>query len=70
MGRKTENEVLLDLPAWSDENTENAVIMTLFLIQLSFKTFVETFKGYWFSYAAQIYGWQKKFGALIAKYIK
>jgi hypothetical protein len=70
MGIQGANEILLDLPTWSSENTENAVIMTLFLIQLSFKTFVETFKGYWLSYAAQIYEWQKEFDKLIVKYIK
>jgi len=70
MGKQGENEVLLDLPTLTSENAENAVVMTLFLIQGTFKTFVETFRGYWDHYADQIYEWQVRFNKLIAKYVR
>jgi hypothetical protein len=70
MGKKDNEELLLELPTFSDENAENAITMMLFLIQLSFKTFVETFRGYWLSHTFEIYEWQMKFNRIVQKYVR
>ena len=55
------NEFLLDLPVFVGENTDNSLKVMLYLIQYSFKTFVETFKLYLDVYTAdQLTEWQKK----------
>jgi hypothetical protein len=69
MGMKDSKELLLDLPTFSSYNSEHAVVIMLFLTQLSLKTFVESFIGYWSDHALQIYEWQEKFNKLIVKYI-
>jgi hypothetical protein len=46
MGKKGEQEVLVDLPTLSGENASEVMKLTLYLFQLSIKTFYDTFKPF------------------------
>lgn len=70
MGMEGSNEVLLDLPVFVGENTDNSLKVMLYLILYSFKTFVETFKPYMDVYTAdQLVEWQEKYNKIMPKYM-
>ena len=46
MGKRGEQEVLVDLPTLSGENASEVLKLTLYMFQLSIKTFYDTFKPY------------------------
>lgn len=69
MATQGENEILLPLPVFMDVNTEIVMGMTLYLTQLSFKTFVETFKDYTVGFDTQLAEWQSGFNKLIIKFV-
>jgi hypothetical protein len=69
MGQQKENEILMDLPVFVIDNAIESIKITLYLIQLSFKTFVETFKDYTSGFADQLEKWQDGFNKLIVKYV-
>ena len=69
MATQGENEILLPLPVFVDVNTEIVMGMTLYLTQLSFKTFVETFKDYTVGFDTQLAEWQSGFNKLIIKFV-
>jgi hypothetical protein len=56
------------MPRFLLNNTEKAVGITLYLTQLSLKTFVETFKDYVGGFADQLKEWQDSYNKLIVKY--
>jgi hypothetical protein len=68
MGEKGEGEFILNIPAFSTTNSETGIGVTLFLMQVSFKSFVETFKGYLARFAYQLEEWQDNFNRLIPRF--
>ncbi len=70
MGTQGSSEVLLGLPTFVAENTDNSLKIMLYLMQFSFKTFVETFKPYVDVYNADmLHDWQEKFNKVMPKYM-
>lgn len=69
VGQRGEIEIILNMPRFLLNNAEKAVGITLYLTQLSFKTFVETFKDYVGGFADQLKEWQDNYNQLIVKYI-
>lgn len=67
-GQRGESEITLNMPRFLWNNTYNAIVITLYLTQLSFKTFVETFKDYVGGFAHQLKEWQDNYNKLIVKY--
>jgi len=68
VGRRGESEIILNMPRFLLNNAEKAVGITLYLTQLSFKTFYETFKDYAGGFADQMKEWQDNFNKLIVRY--
>jgi hypothetical protein len=68
IGKLGEVEIILNMPRFQEKNAETAVGMSLFLMQTSFKGFVETFKGYLAGFAYQLQEWQDNFNKLILKF--
>lgn len=68
MGQVGEVGVIQNMPLFSSQNCENATGMVLFLMQMSFKTFVETFKGYLAGFACQLEEWQNRFNKTMLKF--
>ena len=56
------------MPHFQEKNAETAVGILLFLMQSTFKPFVETFKGYLGGFAYQLEEWQNNFNKLILRY--
>jgi len=70
MGIQGSNEVLLDLPVFLGENTDNSLKVMLYLILYLFKTFVETFNIYIDVYTTdQLTEWQEKYNKIMPKYM-
>ena len=67
-GQRGESEIILNMPRFLWNNTYNAIGITLYLRQLSFKTFVETFKDYVGGFAHQLKEWQDNYNKLIVRY--
>lgn len=67
-GQRGESEIILNMPRFLWKNTDKAIGITLYLMQLSFKTFVETFKDYVGSFAHQLKVWQDNYNKLIVRY--
>ncbi len=73
MGMQETKEVLLASPALVAENADGAMKITLYLIQLSFKTFVETFRDYLNdnpNTLAQLSEWQGNYNRFMTKYMQ
>ena len=70
MGSKGNEEVLLDLPTLTGYNTEESMKIMLYMIQLSFKTFYDTFKGYITGYEDKLTTWQNEFHRIFERYIE
>jgi hypothetical protein len=68
MGLQAKKEVLLELPAFTPDNASELVPATLFFMQMSFKTCVETFGQYLVSFAIQLDAWQRDFNKLMVRY--
>lgn len=62
-----EAEMIERLPAFSPINGETSVGLLLFLMQLTFKSYVETFKGHLFAFATDLHAWQKENKKLLIK---
>ena len=65
-------EVLLDLPKLVGENADEAIRMTLYLTQLSLKTFVETFRDYLKKHyfeTAELDEWQENCMKIMNRYV-
>jgi hypothetical protein len=69
MGMQGSIEVLLELPIFVAENTDNSLKVMLYLMQFSIKTFVETFKTYLDGYAGQLNEWQERWNKIMPKYM-
>jgi hypothetical protein len=67
-GKLRDIEIILNMPHFQEKNAETAVGISLFLMQLTFKPFVETFKGYLAGFAYQLEEWQSNFNKLILRY--
>jgi hypothetical protein len=67
MGVQGANEVLLELPTFVGVNTDNSLKVMLYLMQYTFKTFVETFKPYLKDHAAKLSTWQESYSRIIPK---
>lgn len=59
--------IILRTPIFQSNNAELSIAATLYLMQLSFKTFVETFKEY-LDFKFELAKWQEKYMLLIRKY--
>lgn len=68
VGQRGETEIILNMPKFLWKNTETAIGIILYLMQLSFKTFVETFKDYIGSFAYRLKEWQNNYNKLIFRY--
>jgi len=69
LGRSGQTEIILNMPRFVSANSEKAVGITLYLIQLSFKAFVESFRDYLLPFADQLKEWQDGYYKLIPRYI-
>ena len=70
MGDKNEKELLLDKPEFVLEYAEIAIGLMIFYTQLSFKTFVETFKTNTMIFNDQIEKWIEGYNKYIPVYTK
>jgi len=70
VGKREETEVILNMPRFLQLNADKAIGIMLYLMQLSFKTFVETFKDYLGGFADQLKEWQDNYNKLILRYAK
>jgi hypothetical protein len=68
VGKRGGTEIILNIPRFLPSNADKATGIMLYLMQLSFKTFVETFKGYLGGFADQLEEWQENFNRLILRY--
>ena len=69
MGLKGSHEVLLELPYFVAENTDNSLKVMLYLMQYSIKNFVETFKPYLDGYIGELNEWQERYNKIMPKYM-
>jgi hypothetical protein len=51
-------------------NSETGVGANIFLMQLSFKGFVDTFKDYLLGFAKQLEEWQSNYRKLLMRYVE
>jgi len=56
------------MPRFILHNADKSIGITLYLMQLSFKAFVETFRDYLLPFALQLKGWQDNYNKLILRY--
>lgn len=68
VGQREGSEMILNMPRFLWKNTDKAIGITLYLTQLSFKTFVETFKDYVGGFAHRLKEWQDNYNKLIVRY--
>jgi hypothetical protein len=68
--KEGQNEIILNMPRFISQIAEKSIAEMLFLTQLSFKTFFETFKGHLGGFAVQLKMWQDNFNKLIVRYSK
>jgi hypothetical protein len=69
IGKQDETEFIFRAPQFSINNSENSIGITLYLMQLSFKTFVETFRNYLNGFVGELNYWQENYNKLIYRYI-
>jgi hypothetical protein len=72
MGMQGKTEILLDLPTLVGANADEAIRMTLYLTQLSLKTFVETFRDYLNKHLFETFElneWQENCMKIMVKYV-
>jgi hypothetical protein len=67
-GNLGEVEIILNMPHFQDKNAETAIGITLYLMQVSFKAFVETFRDYLSGFSNQLKEWQDTYNKLIFRY--
>jgi len=70
MGLRKEEEIIMEMPAFTTDNAFIVVRLTLYLMQLSFKTLVETFKSHILDFLVQLEKWQHANEALTIKYLE
>jgi hypothetical protein len=68
MGLQVEKEILLELPAFTPDNASELVGVTLYSMQMSFKTCVETFNEYLHGFVIDLNAFQRQFNKLMARY--
>jgi len=68
VGQREEGEIMLNMPRFLWKNAETAMGITLYVMQLSFKTFVETYKNYVGGFADHLKEWQENYNKLIVRY--
>jgi hypothetical protein len=68
--KQEQNEIILNTPRFISQIADKSIAVMLFLMQLSFKTFFETFKGYLGGFAVQLKEWQDNFKMLIVRYME
>jgi hypothetical protein len=61
-------EVILNMPFFMTGISETAIGLNLYLMQLSFKTFVETFREYLAGFAHPLQEWQNNYNKIMLKY--
>ena len=69
-GKLGDVEIILNMPRFQENNAETAVGMSLFLMQLTFKPFVETFNDYLEPFSHKLKEWQDTYNKLIVKYVE
>jgi hypothetical protein len=65
--QKGEVEMIQRPPSFSPFNGETSVGLLLFLMQLTFKSYVETFKSHLFGFAPELHSWQQQNKKLLIK---
>jgi len=68
MGLQAKKEVLLELPAFTPDNASELVGLTLYFMQMSFKTCVETFRQHLLSFVIHLHAFQNDFNKLMVRY--
>ena len=68
MGLHGNEEVLLRMPAFVGDNAVEAVKLSLWLMQLSFKTLVETSRVFISDFGVDLDRWQRTCNKLMVKY--
>jgi len=68
MGSAGKEEVLMKMPAFVEDNTFKTIGLSLYLMQMSFKTVVESFKDLLFDFFFDLEIWQNTYEKLIARY--
>jgi hypothetical protein len=63
-------EGILNMPYFLAANSETGVGANIFLMQLSFKGFVDTFKDYLLGFAKQLEEWQSNYRKLLMRYVE
>ncbi|MGD8505471.1 MAG: hypothetical protein PVF15_02265 [Candidatus Bathyarchaeota archaeon] len=69
IGKHGEVEIILRKPRFILSNSDKSIGITLYLMQLSFKTFVETFKKYLKDFTTDLKVWQESYNKLIFRYV-
>jgi hypothetical protein len=72
MGTRGEQEVLVDLPTLSGENASEVMKLTLYMFQLSIKTFYDTFNSYFdgTKVVELLSIWKLNFDSIMPRYMK
>lgn len=70
VGKRGETEIIQNMPQFSPNNSDKSIGMMLYLMQLSFKTFVDTFREYLSEFARDLNLWQNNYNRLIPRYIE
>ena len=65
--KQGEIQMIERLPAFSPTTGETSVGLVLFMMQLTFKSYVETFKDNLFTYATDLFSWQRQNKKLLSK---
>lgn len=67
ISQQGEVELIQKLPVFSPFNAETSVGLMLFTMQLTFKSYVETFKNRLFAYSTELFTWQNDNKKLLTK---
>jgi len=65
--QKGEVEMIQRLPSFSPTNGETSVGLLLFIMQLTFKSYVETFRGHLLGFALELHSWQQQNKKILKK---
>jgi len=68
VGKQGEIEIILRMPLFIPSNSDKSIGITLYLMQLSFKAFVETFREYLVGFIHDLKNWQDSYNNLIFRY--
>jgi hypothetical protein len=68
--QKQDGERILNMPCFSLVESDTATGVYLFLMQMTFKAFVETFRGYLSEFAINLETWQRRNSGLLLRHME